>query len=152
MRKKVEVTRQALLDICLSVVGKIMEKNADYGDAWQAQGMNGSMVRLADKLYRVENLADGREMLVQGESLEDTLIDAIGYSLLGLLYIRAGTEADGAYDFCLSHPAKFWVMRPGDHLPAGARPQVQHDYGWFKIAFELEDNDESGSGCEGCQD
>ena len=87
-RVDVEVTRSKLESVAYSVVNLVMKKNKDYGDAWQRQGINGALVRLADKLYRVENLADGRERLVQDENLLDTLVDAIGYSLLGILYLQ----------------------------------------------------------------
>ncbi len=83
----VEVTHGDLMVIALQVTRKIMQKNHDYGDAWQKQGMPGVMSKLADKLYRVDNLL-GKEALVVGEGIEDSLVDAIGYSLLGLLYLR----------------------------------------------------------------
>jgi hypothetical protein len=41
---------------------------------------------LADKFFRVENV-DGKEALITNETVAKTLIDAIGYSLLGLVYI-----------------------------------------------------------------
>jgi len=87
-RVHVEVTRSKLEAVAYSVVNLVMKKNKDYGDAWQRQGLNGALVRLADKLYRVENLADGRERLVQDENVLETLIDAVGYSLLGILYLQ----------------------------------------------------------------
>ena len=89
---KVEVTRVGLLGIANEVIELIARKNHDYGDAWQAQGINGVLVRLADKLYRIDNLAD-REALVASETVEDTLKDAIGYALLGLLYLRCKRNA-----------------------------------------------------------
>ena len=87
-RVYVEVTRSKLEAIAYSVVNLVLKKNKDYGDAWQGQGINGALVRLADKLYRVDTLADGRERLVQDENVLDTLVDAIGYALLGILYLQ----------------------------------------------------------------
>lgn len=84
----VDVTYEGLHFIATSVIKKVLDKNADYGDAWQQQGSNGWAARLADKLFRIETLADGRERLVEGESLTDTLVDAIGYSMLGLFYLQ----------------------------------------------------------------
>jgi len=86
--KKVTVTLNALSEIAADVIEIVLQKNADYGDAWQKQGGAGWAVRLSDKLCRIENLSDGREALVLDESIEQTLIDAIGYSLLGLLYLK----------------------------------------------------------------
>lgn len=83
----VEVTRTKLVLVVTRIVDIVLKKNADYGDAWQRDGIPGVMTRLKDKLCRIEVLADGREALVAGEDLEDSLVDAIGYSLLGLLYL-----------------------------------------------------------------
>jgi hypothetical protein len=99
--KKVEVTEAKLREVCVRVIDLVMKKNADYGDAWQRQGINGVLVRLADKLYRIDNLCNIHnlspkstvEALVADENVEDTLIDAIGYCLLGLLYMQE--EEDG---------------------------------------------------------
>lgn len=86
----VKVTRQKLSNIACDVIDIVLDKNADYGDAWQRQGSPGLVSRVADKMYRVDIMADsGHEILVVSESLEDTLIDGIGYCMLGLLYLRA---------------------------------------------------------------
>jgi len=85
---KAQVSKEKLHVIANQVIALVMQKNADYGDAWQQQCVHGVLVRLADKLYRIDNLADGREALVPGEALQDTLIDAIGYAMLGLLYLK----------------------------------------------------------------
>lgn len=95
---KVEVTEAKLREVCVRVIDLVMKKNADYGDAWQRQGINGVLVRLADKLYRIDNLtafpvpavgpASKVEHLIASETVEDTIVDAIGYCLLGLLYIE----------------------------------------------------------------
>jgi len=82
------VAKEQLLEISNGVVELVMAKNRDYADAWQQQGMPGVISRLADKLYRVESLL-GKEALVVGEGIEDSLVDAIGYSILGLLYLRS---------------------------------------------------------------
>ncbi len=82
----IEVTRDKLEDMLQRVADLVMKKNHDYGDAWQKQGMPGVCARLSDKLCRIEVLTDGAEVLVAGEDLDATLVDAIGYSLLGLLY------------------------------------------------------------------
>lgn len=84
---KVMVTRDGLCSIADDVVATIIRKNHDYGDAWQKQGIAGVLVRLSDKLCRVSNVA-GRECLVADENIEDSLRDAIGYAMLGLLYLK----------------------------------------------------------------
>lgn len=89
----VEVTRQKLMCVAAEVIVKVLKKNKDYGDAWQQQGGIGWAVRVADKLFRTESLASGAEALVLDESIEDTLEDNIGYSLLGLLWLKENKDA-----------------------------------------------------------
>lgn len=84
----IEVTYADLRLIAIDVINTVLAKNADYGGAWQRQGIAGVMARLSDKLCRVETLADGREALVADEKLKDTLMDVIGYAMLGLLYLE----------------------------------------------------------------
>lgn len=84
----VKVTKEALTTIATQVIDLVLKKNVDYKDAWQSQGMFTSLIRLKDKLLRVENLSDGRSALVADEDIEQTLIDIIGYGLLGVLRYR----------------------------------------------------------------
>ena len=83
----IPVTREELGEITEGAIELLLCKNADYGGSWCRQGINGVLVRLADKFFRIENL-QGREALVVDEKIEDTLKDALAYSLLGLLYLR----------------------------------------------------------------
>lgn len=91
----VRVTREAMekvtTDIFDEVMTIIMEKNYDYGDAWQRHGLAGLLVRISDKALRYENIM-GKKHLVVDESARDTLVDMIGYSILGLLLINSLTE------------------------------------------------------------
>lgn len=80
--EKLAVTSDPIIDL-------VLKKNADYGDAWQRFDIFTPLVRINDKLLRVEKLSDGREALVPGEKIEDTLVDTVGYALLGLLKMRS---------------------------------------------------------------
>lgn len=88
---KVEVTKVKLAILAKDVINLVLQKNADYADAWQKQGMPGVCVRLSDKLCRVSNIL-GKEKLEVPESLKDTLMDIIGYAFLGLLYLKDREE------------------------------------------------------------
>lgn len=70
------------------VIDKVLKKNRDYGDAWQALGKVGAAARFVDKLFRIEHLTNGQEALVVDEKLEDTVADMVGYGLLILMYKR----------------------------------------------------------------
>ena len=75
------------MELAQDVVLLLLEKNADYGDAWQKHGVAGVLVRISDKSLRLKNLV-GQEALVVDEKVEDTLMDIAGYALLGLLKER----------------------------------------------------------------
>lgn len=82
---KVHVTKEELLKIAESIIDTIIKKNADYGDAWQRYGIFTPLIRLNDKLLRVQTLSDGRKALVAGETIKDTILDIVAYGLLALL-------------------------------------------------------------------
>ncbi len=82
---KCEVTRGALNEVAQEIIELLLQKNLDYGDAWQKQGMAGILIRLSDKSVRLERLSGKRIAFVVDESWRDTLRDIAGYALLGLL-------------------------------------------------------------------
>lgn len=85
------VTYEALNRNAQKVVDLVLRKNADYGDAWRRNGVVGVMVRIQDKMLRLENL-NGKSGLVVGENARDTLMDICGYALLGLIELEQGHE------------------------------------------------------------
>lgn len=52
--------------------------------------VTGVLVRLQDKMSRLESFAQQGELLVKDESVEDTLMDLAVYSLLGIILRREG--------------------------------------------------------------
>jgi len=74
------------------IVSTVLRKNNDYGNAWQRYGIFTPLIRINDKILRVETLSDGRLSLVPEEGIKDTLKDIVGYALLALLWLE---ENDG---------------------------------------------------------
>lgn len=72
----------------------LRRKNKDYaGDRdalinFRRHGVFGVMVRLHDKICRVETLADGRTAAVKNESIRDTLDDIANYANLALCLLE----------------------------------------------------------------
>lgn len=62
----------------------LLKKNEDYGGASFDLGLNGNMVHLWDKVSRYRNLIKNYQDEPNFESIEDTLKDIIGYSIIGL--------------------------------------------------------------------
>ena len=63
------------------------ERSAKFAGVTVEQGM---MVRIADKISRLESLSDGREAQVKDEAIEDTLRDLINYTNILLVYREHG--------------------------------------------------------------
>ena len=84
----VKVILQSLYDVML-------KKHEDYGpmNIAGAPGgaMNGLLVRMYDKLARLNNLVDTGDT-PNYESIEDTLLDLANYAIIGLLVQRGQWE------------------------------------------------------------
>ena len=63
----------------------LVRKNHDYGDSFAKQyekyGLISALIRMDDKMRRLETLLDGKDAQVD-ESIKDTLLDLAGYALL----------------------------------------------------------------------
>lgn len=68
------------------------QKNLAYGDSFTKSvdkyGLPVIGVRLSDKYNRIEHLITHQELKENDESLEDTLLDLAGYSILGLKWLK----------------------------------------------------------------
>lgn len=81
---------------------KLLEvKNKAYGSStdmtYNIFGLNSYLVRMYDKINRLANLTNNGGK-VNDESIEDTLRDLAGYSILALVQLKSETEcyeADG---------------------------------------------------------
>lgn len=63
------------------------KKNTDYGNAYSKHGVIGLLVRIGDKISRMQNITKTGITLVKDEKLRDTLIDLHNYSALAILLI-----------------------------------------------------------------
>lgn len=70
----------------------LQEKNDAYGDSFtksvDEDGLLVLKIRLGDKFNRVSSLIKKGELKENDESLEDTLLDMAGYSILGLKWLK----------------------------------------------------------------
>ena len=75
-------------------IAEILEKkNSDYGDSFSMTineyGLTAYLLRIDDKISRVKSLnKKNGEHLVVDESIEDTIKDIAGYSILMLNYLK----------------------------------------------------------------
>ena len=62
-------------------------KNQDYGDAFANYGVIGVLVRMGDKIARLQSISTKSVSLVNSESLRDTLIDLHNYSAMAIMLL-----------------------------------------------------------------
>lgn len=79
--------------ICDKLNSTYAAKNADYGDSFarvrKEEGDAVILVRLKDKLYRLETLLHGADRKVNDESVDDTLLDMANYCIMELVERRS---------------------------------------------------------------
>lgn len=82
---------QYIEEVCDNVKNLLKRKNHDYGNSFSLQfekyGIMSALIRMDDKMRRLENLIKGKEAQVD-ESIEDTLQDLVGYGNLALVELQ----------------------------------------------------------------
>lgn len=67
-------------------------KNKDYGDAFADYGVVGVLVRMGDKIRRLQNISNTGVTLVHDESFRDTLIDLHNYAAMAVLLMDSNSN------------------------------------------------------------
>jgi hypothetical protein len=68
------------------------KKNMDYGDAFATYGAIGVLVRIGDKILRLQSITKNSLTLVNSESIRDTLIDLHNYSAMAIMLLDESVE------------------------------------------------------------
>jgi hypothetical protein len=63
------------------------KKNADYGDAFATYGPIGVIVRMGDKISRLNSVTKSGITMVNTESVRDTLIDLHNYAAMAVMLL-----------------------------------------------------------------
>ena len=63
------------------------KKNQDYGDAFATYGTVGVLVRMGDKLARLQTITSTQVTLIDTETIRDTLIDLHNYSAMAIMLL-----------------------------------------------------------------
>lgn len=85
-------------DICAELTRLYTAKNQDYGDSFHKSylkyGMTMSLIRLEDKLNRIEQLATcmSSTPAVENESVRDTLMDLANYAIMTVMEMDNAKE------------------------------------------------------------
>lgn len=87
--------RDNLARITNELIDLIERKNKNYGNSFGCQmdeyGILAATIRLDDKMSRLRSLTKGEPDKV-GESIEDTVLDMMGYCLLTLDYLSRSSS------------------------------------------------------------
>jgi hypothetical protein len=68
------------------------KKNKDYGDAFAKYGPVGVLIRMGDKISRLQSVSKSGIVLVNDEKIRDTLIDLHNYAAMGVMLLDEGKE------------------------------------------------------------
>ena len=67
-------------------------KNQDYGDSFARYGPIGVLMRMGDKISRLQSITKNGVVLVNDEQVRDTLIDLHNYSAMAVMLLDEGKE------------------------------------------------------------
>ena len=71
-----------------------VNKNKDYGDAFATYGPVGVLVRIGDKIQRLQSINKTGITLVEDEKLRDTLIDLHNYAAMAVMLMDENDNKD----------------------------------------------------------
>ena len=74
-----------LLNVQKEALELFKKKNKDYGDSFATYGPIGVIVRIGDKISRLNSITKNGINMVNDESLRDTLIDLHNYSAMAVM-------------------------------------------------------------------
>ena len=92
-------------------------KNADYGDSFATYGPVGVLVRMGDKISRLNSITQRGVNLVNTESLRDTLIDLHNYAAMAVMLIDEEKPINKPIEKVKemdARPATNWVITVGE--------------------------------------
>lgn len=76
--------------IAEQVTELLYQKNLRYGNNLPRHGMRGIVIRMSDKILRLENIVLGDQPESDDESLDNTLLDLAGYAIKALALRELG--------------------------------------------------------------
>lgn len=86
---------QKFMNITMDMAKTYEAKNHDYGNSFEQSldkfGLVASVVRLGDKMNRVESLTK-KKAQVKDESIKDTLLDMANYAIMTVMWINKSRE------------------------------------------------------------
>lgn len=109
--------RERFAAFCAQVNALYNIKSHDYGDSfgrqWERYGILSALIRMSDKLSRVETLSASKQKVLD-ESMRDTLLDLACYAIMSAIELE-NDQTDGGQDDAVSGPKTGeWVHAEGE--------------------------------------
>lgn len=86
---------QSFMDITTDMAKTYAAKNHDYGNSFEQScnkfGIIASVVRLGDKMNRIESLAI-KKAEVKDEAIKDTLLDMANYAIMTVMWLNTQSK------------------------------------------------------------
>lgn len=86
---------QSFMDITTDMAKTYAAKNHDYGNSFEQScnkfGIIASVVRLGDKMNRIESLVI-KKAEVKDESIKDTLLDMANYAIMTVMWLNTQSK------------------------------------------------------------
>jgi len=82
MNESTERRIEQMQTIHNELLALFVKKNIDYGDSFAEYGPVGVLIRIGDKLKRLETITKNGAALVDEEALRDTAIDLANYAVM----------------------------------------------------------------------
>jgi hypothetical protein len=79
---------QQMKEIQQAAFDMFVRKNKDYGDAFAEFGVIGVIMRIEDKIKRLLSIQKNKIILVDDETLKDTLLDLHNYSAMAIMLLE----------------------------------------------------------------
>lgn len=92
-----KMEKQSIKKITDEITETLLKKNQDYGGASFDLGLNGNMVHLWDKIKRYKHIVENKGQEPNYEKLRDTLLDIIGYAIIGIQILDDDNIKDKIY-------------------------------------------------------
>jgi len=78
------------------------KKNKDYGDAFSTYGPVGVLVRIGDKIQRLQSIKKSGITLIKDEKMRDTLIDLHNYAAMAIMLLDEPSEKTWSTDIIIA--------------------------------------------------
>jgi hypothetical protein len=112
-----------MIEIQKEALSIFTKKNHDYGDSFATYGPVGVIVRMGDKIQRLQNISKKGIVMVNDESVRDTLLDLHNYCAMAMMLLDEDTQrlaqADASRCLKLSEPLEYELPSRGSE---GAEP------------------------------